>query len=969
MLVLLAASAPGLLHAQYSGTYTIGTTGHFTTIAAAFDSLELYGVNGPVLLELIDAAYTGGSGRVQYIPGTSDVNAVTLKPAFGVSPEITFTVLTDDSAAFFFLGTSYVTVDGSNNGTDSRDLTITVTSGLSSFNTFFLLGGHYITIKNCNIYMPATGTSVSSGAVRLYYRSGQSWTISNDILIQNNRMMGGGACVYSFSTSTMSNHQNLYVFDNEMGSSAPGDSIQNGLYTAYNTNLQIKRNKISVHNRSATVRGIYLGSRTVDAVVQDNEIEVFVDHQTTNAYGIIVTNATGGTGAKIFNNWFKGLRNVIPTTGTSGHEHAIRIENTPAGSTDSVAFNSIYVDGTSAKNTNVFGVMINNGTGDGNAVVMNNNIQMTGLRGTTGSVVGIARLSTYTGLQSDYNNIYLDSVGAGTRRMVGAFQTGGAGVASPYYTLADWQGASGHDSNSHSVHPYYASTEEGEVDLHLTDSTAINSPEILDAGIWLGETFAYDKDDMLRSPTPDIGSVEYSGNNPPTAFHLLSPPNGSRFVVQPAASEQIVVAWNASTDPDGDEVNYYFQFDTSLTFSTAFGENDPDTAFTIFGADFDWLANEFGVASGDSVVFYWRVMAYDELDITMSLDTFNVKIVREATADVFYAEMTGYHEVPPVYDYGYAYGAFALNADSTALHYLVVLEETAGTVSAAHFHNEEPGLNGPVVRTITVSNDFAGGTWTGTDPEPFTPAMLDALLAQELYVNVHTDTYPAGNVRGQVVHDPFWYLPEPTDLALTTGDGLVHIDWNAPAETGKGMASKRKFFRMGQGRAGEVPALTGYNVYRLPDGGVWALIAHKDTVSAYIDSAVTPGNTYYYYVTAIYDIGQSYRTDIHMISPTVGIAEEGLPKRFGLDRNYPNPFNPSTVIGYQLPVNSKTVLRIYNALGQEVRTLVDGAMPAGYHRVTWDGRDQNGHRVASGVYIYRLEAGSFKRVRKMLMVK
>lgn len=956
---------------QYAGTYSIGSAGHFTTIAAAFDSLETYGINGPVVLELTDAAYSAGGRRISYIPGTSDIQTVTLKPAAGVFPEITYTVLSGDSAAFLFRGARYVTIDGSNNGTDSRDLTMTVTSSLTVFNAIYIMGSRYITVKNCIIHMPQTGTSVSTGAVRLYYNTGNTQSLSSDIVIENNRMMGGGACVYSFSTSGLGNHENLYILNNEMGNAAPGDSIQNGIYSAYNTNIQVKGNRISVHNRSATVRGIYFGSGTRDAVAEGNEIEVFVDQQTTNAYGIHVTNSSAGNGTKLFNNWIKGLRNVIPTTGASGHEHAIRIENTPAGTTDTVAFNSIYIDGTSAKNTNVFAVMINNSAGDGNAVVMNNIIQMTGLRGTTGSIVGIARLSTYTGLQSNYNDIWLDSTGASTRRMVGAFHTGGTTVTSPYYTLAEWQAVSSGDANSHSVNPHFVSLVDGEVDLHLTDSTALQSPEILDAAAWLGATFAYDKDDVARSATPDIGSVEFEGpGGPPSPVHLLSPPDGIRYVTHPAGYEEVTFSWTRAIDPDGDEITYYIQVDTSTSFLLGFGENENDTAFTVYTADLDWLAKDLGVTPGDSVVLFWRILSYDMTGETASLDTFAIHVVREVTGGTFYAVVTGQHEVPPVYDDSEAEGAFALTADSTALHFIVYVYDLPSPVTGAHIHVGAPGVNGAAVRTLAFGENMAGGTWTAADGEPFTPGRLNELLQGLLYVNLHTDDYPGGHIRGQVVGDPYSYLNEPYNLTASSGDGYVHLDWNSPDEGDVTKPTSARPFRRRPGStAGDGPALTGYNVYRSENDTTWNMVAHIDTTSLWLDSSVTIGHVYSYFVTAIYDIGQSHRTDVVDISPVVGIGHGDRPLKFTLYQNHPNPFNPASTIRFDLAEPAATKLEIFNVLGQRVKTLVNQNLGAGEHTVSWRGEDDLGRKVASGVYMYRLQSGSHTTVRKMMLVK
>ena len=94
-----------------------------------------------------------------------------------------------------------------------------------------------------------------------------------------------------------------------------------------------------------------------------------------------------------------------------------------------------------------------------------------------------------------------------------------------------------------------------------------------------------------------------------------------------------------------------------------------------------------------------------------------------------------------------------------------------------------------------------------------------------------------------------------------------------------------------------------------------------------------------------------------------------LPQEPGLGQNYPNPFNPSTQIRFQIPTARDVELRVYNLLGQTVRTLISGPMKAGIHTVAWDGSDARGRPVASGVYFYSIKAGDFAKVRKMTMLK
>ena len=93
------------------------------------------------------------------------------------------------------------------------------------------------------------------------------------------------------------------------------------------------------------------------------------------------------------------------------------------------------------------------------------------------------------------------------------------------------------------------------------------------------------------------------------------------------------------------------------------------------------------------------------------------------------------------------------------------------------------------------------------------------------------------------------------------------------------------------------------------------------------------------------------------------------PNQIALMQNYPNPFNPNTTIRYDLPKASDVKLVIYNILGQKVRTLIDKNRSAGFHIVLWDGKNGAGVSVASGVYIYRIEAERFVKSRKMLLIR
>jgi GH18 family chitinase len=145
-------------------------------------------------------------------------------------------------------------------------------------------------------------------------------------------------------------------------------------------------------------------------------------------------------------------------------------------------------------------------------------------------------------------------------------------------------------------------------------------------------------------------------------------------------------------------------------------------------------------------------------------------------------------------------------------------------------------------------------------------------------------------------------------------------------------------------------------------------------------SEINPSNISFNYVAIQNYTGNSvtyYIDNLHFNKISTGVPPEGgIPASYSLDQNFPNPFNPTTVIGYSLPAESRVVVRIANLLGQEVKTLVDDVEPAGKRAVTWNATDNAGHRVSSGVYFYRIEATgisgsatSFHEIRKMILLK
>ncbi len=136
----------------------------------------------------------------------------------------------------------------------------------------------------------------------------------------------------------------------------------------------------------------------------------------------------------------------------------------------------------------------------------------------------------------------------------------------------------------------------------------------------------------------------------------------------------------------------------------------------------------------------------------------------------------------------------------------------------------------------------------------------------------------------------------------------------------------------------------------------------RDGTYSFVDDKVHAGAKYYY---KLEDIDVSGRSTLH--GPVEALV--ALPVSYGLSQNYPNPFNPSTNIEYQLPKPGRVQLTIYNTLGQKVIRLVNDFREAGRHTVLWNGRDQHGNAMPSGVYHYRIEADDFVSTKKMVLAK
>lgn len=188
--------------------------------------------------------------------------------------------------------------------------------------------------------------------------------------------------------------------------------------------------------------------------------------------------------------------------------------------------------------------------------------------------------------------------------------------------------------------------------------------------------------------------------------------------------------------------------------------------------------------------------------------------------------------------------------------------------------------------------------------------------------------------------------------------------------------AQQQFIRLGWSPNTE-SHLSYYNLYRDTEPGKMvylATIEKPDTM--YTDTQIVEGETYYYKLTAVDIQGFESTPSNEVMAITKAIPGPGEPndnhtvlEQFELKQNFPNPFNPSTTIAYQVPEYTNVSITIFNVLGKEVRRLVNDYKEAGNYQVEWDGRDNDGRRVSTGVYFYQMTTMNYQTVKKLMVQK
>jgi hypothetical protein len=226
--------------------------------------------------------------------------------------------------------------------------------------------------------------------------------------------------------------------------------------------------------------------------------------------------------------------------------------------------------------------------------------------------------------------------------------------------------------------------------------------------------------------------------------------------------------------------------------------------------------------------------------------------------------------------------------------------------------------------------------------EPITETQyLDTSVEPGWYTYWATAIYPGGESDfsdiAEVQVTEALNPPVEMTVELTTDGALM--SWNAPAKE-----------------------LVGYKIYL--DGDY---ITTTEELS-YLFTELTAGQTYTVGLSATYTTGESEVLTEEFVWEVTGNSNN-LPLKTQLTGNYPNPFNPDTTIKFSLKETGQVRLDIFNTKGQKVTTLVNSNLEKGQHQINWDGKDDNGKAVTSGIYYYKMTTKDFSNIKKMMLIK
>lgn len=301
----------------------------------------------------------------------------------------------------------------------------------------------------------------------------------------------------------------------------------------------------------------------------------------------------------------------------------------------------------------------------------------------------------------------------------------------------------------------------------------------------------------------------------------------------------------------------------------------------------------------------------------------------------------------------------------------------------SHLHIAGADANGGIAIPLTVQleSDNRAGMWMADENMYQVSADTAIMLMNgQFYTNVHSDMYNAGELRGQVLLSPN-FPPDSTSITNYANGDTVTVEGSSAAElnmtwdAANDQNSNQVVYIFQLSAASDFSAdalVVNTNV-----GTATEYTADFGTLATLLDDiGLEIGGSMDMYARVISSDGSDQTEgptrEIVMKRGQITAVENQnsrLPKEFTLLDNYPNPFNPTTTIPYNLPKRSDVTLTIYDMLGRKVATLVNKTQSAGHYTVQWNGLNDRGLPVSTGIYFYKIRADQFTNVKKMVFMK
>lgn len=554
-----------LIVPNISGVFHVGVGKDYPTITAAATDINSKWIAGPVTLLLDDPTYPSEALPIVFLPnaGASTTSTLTIRPNTGNSATISGAL---NNSIFEFRGLDHFIIDGSNNGTTSKNLTIQNNStvsgatGITISNNGGIDPASNFVIKNSIIQCtPVHSTIISIVNIRFSTTGGGY----NNFKIQNNTLIGafdGISTIGVASTGIISNGE---ITDNLIGSTNSGEYVTHyGIIVQYTDNILIRNNDImgpAEGSLNIGQTGVYVGTLSFNTVIQRNKIHDFVRTADDGwgISGIWINTGNAAAFTEISNNQIYNIKSPGINPGVGQNiTYGIFVRT---GGNIQILHNSIYLTGQMSSFYDASSACIGfyyQASGNNKVVnnILRNSMTYLGAPSAWGRAYGIMVSAPPNTLftQIDYNDFFID----GTSGAIAQQYTNGTGVIVDYITLADWQAATTQESHSILLDPQFTSPTN-----LLPTNPAMNN-----LGLYLPEV-PVDYTGAMRNNPADIGAFEF-GNDP--------------FVITLSSNSVTTNSANitGAANPAGSSVSTFFDYGTSKSYGTSVAATPPTATGT-----------------------------------------------------------------------------------------------------------------------------------------------------------------------------------------------------------------------------------------------------------------------------------------------------------------------------------------------------------------------------------------------------